>query len=241
MKIFKNIKGETLTETIIAMTIFAVGITLSSTLVASSLRNINTSKNRVIAVNLAREGIEAVRNMRDTNWLKYSSKRRTCWNQMPTSDPTEACDGANPIEPGRYIVYKSEDQRWRLQQINEADTFDETLLYTVDIDTTYDTDGDGDMTNDADIYNHRISDINDDPTNDAIGRKNATLTTFHRIITIDYLDNDGTPLGEGNPVTDEYNRMEVTADINWTRGGATHSTQLKTHLTDYLGRDNLEN
>jgi len=230
-----------LTETIIAMSIFAIGITLSSALVAGSLRNINTSKNRVIAVNLAREGIEAVRNMRDTNWLKYSSKRRTCWNHMPSSNPAEACNGDSPITPGRYIVYKSEDQRWRLQQINEADTFDETFLYTVDIDTSFDTDSDGNKENDSDMYNHRISDIDDEFDNYALGRKNATLTTFHRIITIDYLDNNGTPLGEGNPVTDEYNRMEVTADITWARGGVTHSTELKTHLTDYLGRDNLEN
>jgi len=242
IKIFRNIKGETITETIIAMSIFAVGITLSATLVAGSLRNINTSKNRVIAVNIAREGIESIRNIRDTNWLKFSGKRRLCWNHMPGTE-SDSCneDIPNLIESGEYVVYKSEDQRWMLKKVDKTkktttdgqDFYDDTKLYTVDIDLLVDTDSDGNKANDSDMYNHKLLDTY------ALGKNNASPTNFFRTITIDYLNNNGVALGPNKTPDIEYNRMEVTSRVEWIRAEAIHSVELKTHLTDYLGRDNL--
>lgn len=227
MKIFKNNRGETIAETIIALSILAIGITLSATLMANNLRNMNVSKNRVVAVNIAREGIEAMRNVRDTNWLKFSGKRRICWNHKPGSNPSESCEGSNPILAGNYITYKDENHRWRLAEA----TGDLDMLYKVDIDTSYDTDGDGNYENDGDMYNH-IS--NSDPAlSDALGDDYLTNTSFSRIITINYLSNDGSSGNENN------NRMEVISTVTWTKGSDDHTVTLKTHLTDYLGRDNL--
>jgi len=101
-----NIRGEALLETVIAFITLAIGVTIAGMIMGSSLRNMQNAKNRVMAVNLAREGIEAVRNVRDTNWLKFHSKRRACWNNMPSVKPDEICDGSEPIRPGRYIIYK---------------------------------------------------------------------------------------------------------------------------------------
>ena len=67
LKIKNHRKGETILETLIAMGILLIGITMASTIMSSSIRNINSSKNRVVAVNLAKEGLEAIRNIRDTN------------------------------------------------------------------------------------------------------------------------------------------------------------------------------
>ena len=100
----KNKKGEIILETIIAMGILAIGITTSSALLSSSIRNMNSSKNRIIAVNIAREGIEAVRNIRDTNWLKFQANIRKCWNHNPDTDTCNNSD--KPIFPGKYIIYK---------------------------------------------------------------------------------------------------------------------------------------
>jgi len=115
-----NNKGETIMETVIAMGILAVGITLASTIIAMSLRNINASKNRVIAVNLAREGLEAMRNIRDTNWLRFNSKKRECWNHDPKTDTCINTD--EPILPGEYIIYKQQTAagwKWRLENIQD--------------------------------------------------------------------------------------------------------------------------
>jgi hypothetical protein len=239
-KIMGSKRGETIMETVIALSILAIGLTFSSVLISSSLRNISISKNRVIAVNIAREGIEAVRNIRDTNWLKFSGRRRTCWNNRPQDDMGAECNGGTPINAGEYVVYKAEDGRWRLEEFKKTvppdDPFDNSILYTVDIDPDTDTNRDGDKTNDSDMYNHRLSNDNDD--NDALGRANAVATPFTRIIKIEYLANDGTAKISGIP-TDAENRMRVTSTVKWTRGAIEHTVELKTHLTDYLGRDDL--
>lgn len=234
IKMLKSIggekRGETITETIIALSILAIGITLSSTLMASSLRNINVSKNRFIAVNIAREGIEAMRNIRDTNWLKFSSSRRTCWNHEPQDLPDICTDivisgvSDNVIEPGTYIIYKDEDHRWRLASTTsgaDPNVVDHTLLFTVDID--------GDE--ESDIYNHND---NHPQAPDILGTT-PKPTVFKRKITIEYLDD----YGEGGDV--DNNRMRVISAVSWFRSGIERTVELKTHLTDYLGRDNLQN
>jgi hypothetical protein len=240
-KISGSKRGETIAETIIALSILAIGITLSSTLMSTSLKNINISKNRVVAVNIAREGIEAVRNIRDTNWLKFSGRRRTCWNHMPGSDPEETCDDSSPlIAPGSYIVYKNDGDRWRLAGTTatvEGIAKDATPIFTVDIDENTDTDKDGNLTNDADMYNHIYTGTGED--DDALGKDYAKPTIFSRKITIDYLDNDGKSIGTGS-LDDTYNRMLVTSTVSWEEQGGTKTVELKTHLTDYLGRDNLD-
>ena len=241
IELFKNKRGETIAETIIAVSILAVGITLSATLMATSLKNMNVSKNRVIAVNIAREGLEAVRNIRDSNWLKFSGRRRLCWNNMPAESATDNCTiGSDKIKPEDYIVYKTDEHRWRLKEILTTDSFAEQELYIIDIDASIDTDRDGDDENDADMYNNRPTEDHTSVNNDAIGIwGKAVDSPFSRTITISYLANDSTPLVAPSAVTEEYNRMVVTSLVEWTRGGIYRKVELKTHLTDYLGRDNL--
>lgn len=62
--------GQTLIETVIAIFVILVGVAGALILVFSSTRAGVTAKNRIVAANLAREGIEVVRNIRDTNWLE---------------------------------------------------------------------------------------------------------------------------------------------------------------------------
>lgn len=99
-------RGETITEAVIAFVIFSLGITFVGLIMGSAVNNMQNAKNRILAINIAREGIEGVRNIRDTNWLKFHSRRRECWNNRPTDDPTIPCTGNNPIEPGDYLIYK---------------------------------------------------------------------------------------------------------------------------------------
>ena len=271
IKLFKKNKGETILETIIAVSILAIGVTLSSTLMASSLRNINTSKNRVIAVNIAREGIEAMRNIRDTNWLKFSGNARQCWNHLPSElDPgtcAEICDSITPpIIPGDYIVYKAEGiggnstdcntvQRWRLKAVEkigtDPDFFSNSVLHQVDIEPIdIDTNGDGIFDNDKDIYNHLIATEATALGNDVLGRGNPQRTNFSRVVTIEYLENTPSTTDDTITATDWdtlstteqslLNRIRVTSKVTWIRGDTEHSVELKTHLTDYLGRDDLD-
>ena len=65
----KICQGFTLVEAIVAMGVIAVGFTGSLVLLSKSTSQANSLKDRVIAAHLAEEGIELIRNIRDTNWL----------------------------------------------------------------------------------------------------------------------------------------------------------------------------
>lgn len=62
-------RGQILLETVIALGILVVGVLAVVSLSTIILRNASVSGNRIIAVNLAREGIELTRLVRDTRWL----------------------------------------------------------------------------------------------------------------------------------------------------------------------------
>jgi len=284
LKQVQDNRGETLAETIIALAILTIGITLASTMMASSMRNMHSSKNRVIAVNIAREGIEAVRNIRDTNWLKFSSHRRDCWNHLPIAKGTNpnvdadicTANGADLIQPRAnidpknptnfklpsnadseaYIIYLDKWHRWRLKDWVADSTvtapFDNADVYLIDIDKDNDTDDFGDNNgtdpaeikhdkeNDRDMYNHLLHDANPDSLG---GSLNTHQTNFKRIITIDYLTNNGDLISEpAVPITldSQHNRMVVTSIVSWNQGKVRHKVELKTHLTDYYGREKLE-
>lgn len=65
-----NKKGFTLLEVIIAIFIITIGITGAVNLINYSISNTIVSRSQVVAVNLAQEGLEVVRAIRDTNWLE---------------------------------------------------------------------------------------------------------------------------------------------------------------------------
>jgi hypothetical protein len=67
---FKISKGLTLLEVIIAIFIITVGIIGIFSLITYTISSASFAKDNLIAAYLAQEGIEIVRNIRDTNWLE---------------------------------------------------------------------------------------------------------------------------------------------------------------------------
>ena len=68
--------GQTLIETIVAIAILTTGIIGGLALAIQSLSSSERSSNEIIATNLAREGAEVVRQVRDSNWL--DNNLRSC-------------------------------------------------------------------------------------------------------------------------------------------------------------------
>ena len=62
--------GFTLLEIIIAIFFVTVGMGGAFTVIQKSFSILSLSGSRLVAANLAQEGIEVVRNIRDTNWLE---------------------------------------------------------------------------------------------------------------------------------------------------------------------------
>ncbi|MBX4187287.1 MAG: hypothetical protein KW802_03480, partial [Candidatus Doudnabacteria bacterium] len=61
--------GQTLIETLGAIFILVTTLTVGLGLAIYTLSNSENSMREVVAINLARQGIEVVRMMRDSNWL----------------------------------------------------------------------------------------------------------------------------------------------------------------------------
>jgi hypothetical protein len=47
--------------------------------VVSGIYLATDSESRIKAINLAREGVEGITNLRNTNWLRFSSDQTNCW------------------------------------------------------------------------------------------------------------------------------------------------------------------
>ena len=78
----KKPKGETLIEVIVAIGVVGLGAITASGMIISSIRNTAVNKNYLLADNLAKEGIEAVKSIRDTNWLRFSYDTENCWDVL---------------------------------------------------------------------------------------------------------------------------------------------------------------
>jgi hypothetical protein len=107
-----NKKGETLIEVIAALTSLVLAGIAVMTLIISVMNSTAISKEYLIAQNLAREGMEGVTNIRDTNWLLYPSKKTDCWMIIDSS----ACLGTQPVINEDYRLAKTASGNFKLEK-----------------------------------------------------------------------------------------------------------------------------
>ncbi|MBI2627474.1 type II secretion system protein [Candidatus Nomurabacteria bacterium] len=94
----------TLVETLVAISIFTVSLLGIMSVLASGIANTNYAKQKMVATYLAQEGIEYIRNMRDTKVLYGSGDSNAKWNQFKSdlspcnNDSDHAC-GFNTVFP----------------------------------------------------------------------------------------------------------------------------------------------
>lgn len=85
MKLLRKIKEQSgigFLEMIAAIGVIVVGVIAGMTLTTSNLTAVSASEARLKAANLARESIEVIRNMRDSNWMA-----ETAWSEGIIQDP----------------------------------------------------------------------------------------------------------------------------------------------------------
>lgn len=89
-----NQKSFTLLEVLIAVFFLTAGIFGAYTVIQQTLINTSVSVSKLTAAYLAQEGIEIVRNIRDTNWLEDRSVS-TSWDDglvLPIIDCRAGCE-----------------------------------------------------------------------------------------------------------------------------------------------------
>lgn len=85
----------TLIETLVALIVLAVGVLSVIALSTKSYTSISLQRNKLIANNLAREGVELVRNVRDENWMSAPAVGDVYTSNCNNTDPPTKCDGTN--------------------------------------------------------------------------------------------------------------------------------------------------
>lgn len=85
-------KGFTLLETLVAISILLIAVVGPMSIIGRSLPQSAYARDHAIAVNLAQEGIEAVRQKRDSNMLDK-------WNSGPSSWDSGLGNGTYVIDP----------------------------------------------------------------------------------------------------------------------------------------------
>lgn len=119
-----NKRGETLIEVLLAIIILLVGVTSAIKLFNFINTQRQVTAERIIATNLAREGLEAVRNIRDTNWLRFAGEIRKCWNLKNPQN----CNDVNKIQNNQsYRLNFDQHYRFFLEEISSRLNFQDNI------------------------------------------------------------------------------------------------------------------
>ena len=219
----KSRRGETLVEVLVALMLLVVGALGALRLFGMAAVNNELTKERVIATNLAREGLEAVRSTRDTNWLRFAGERRKCWNNIEAAQCLDDNDDGVPNQPivhqQQYRAEVGANFRWSLVPVGAAGVVGDRLNLRNEIngrDTDYQLKLDAN-----DLYNHA----------------GGTDTHYFREIYTEYLNDTATAESVVSP-RESSNVLRVTSRVEWYDRGKFSDVTLSTIITDHLGRKN---
>jgi hypothetical protein len=135
-KVFKSSSGLSIVETIFVLAILTVGV---STLVGTAIYafgNYNKALLRLTALGLAREGVEVVRNIRDTNWLPPKSVENCADSGEGDIGPEQLCYkdwlvNLENCENGCQAVFNTSLNEWTVESTsNYALYLQNNSLYT---------------------------------------------------------------------------------------------------------------
>jgi len=119
----KNKYGFVLTEALIAVGILGVGVVIMSAVVTNAISATKTSRDYLLAQNLTTEAVEAVKNIRDTNWLLRPNDK-TCWlviNPVALRDPNANCATQQSAQQNVNYVVNFNSGDWNMSQVMGSD------------------------------------------------------------------------------------------------------------------------
>ncbi len=119
MRIYKDNRGQSLVELLVALFILIVAITATIVLIVTSINAGRDSRDKLVGTNLAREALEIVRNIRDSNWTDPTAAD---WHEGLTGGNTAVpiIDGASAFSLD-FTVSDFTDTTWtRLRETGGA-------------------------------------------------------------------------------------------------------------------------
>jgi len=83
-----------LLEVLVSIFVITIGIVTAVNLIGSAIGSVAISKSQIIAVNLCQEGLEVVRNIRDTNW-----EEQEIWNNGLSNGDYQVAYNSTSLSP----------------------------------------------------------------------------------------------------------------------------------------------
>jgi len=208
MKKTKN--ATSIAEAMVVMLIVVTWIIWIYKIYDSSNKLVINVTNKIQAIQIAREWIEAFTNIRDTNWLMFSSDYKNCWSTLNyNTNCIWATDKSHNIEENvKYKIYRNSENRWELWT-------DGTITWTSYSDTDY-----------RDYYKIWFD-------NNWLYTQSGTISElkpiFIREISINYLD----------WITDQQ-KLSVKSSVSWSDSSSNqlHNIELDSTLTNWKNKTN---
>lgn len=206
--ILKNNKGQNLIELVVAISIILIGVVSTLVLTVATIRGGKASEMQTIAGNLAREGIEVIKQQRYNNWLRIESNNLTftdwdegLYNELYENNLRVEFD---PNPPATWSLDFNIDSVTRADCINNGNC----LLYIKN--GIYSHDDSGDAT-----PFHRVLTINQiclkpDATEEIV-------TTLHECIGAD----------------DEKIGLQVISEVSWQERSDLNSVVFEDHIYNW--------
>jgi type II secretory pathway pseudopilin PulG len=200
-------KGFLLVEVLIAIFILIMVSATGISLVVYGYRAINYNGHSMEASWLAQEGANALRGLRDTNWLRFGYDKENCWNMA-----ADTCAPENEIREGVYTIQISPTDEPILttatSELNLADGIDDSdrqfQLHYQDLDLATDIDGDGIADNDHQYVSHNPG---------------IEESKFFRTVTV----NSAAP-----------DTIEMICSVQWLEGSQVEEIALPVIITNYM-------
>lgn len=103
---FSSRKSFTIIEILIIIWVLSVGLLSILIVLRRGFSYVQESRQKIIALNLAREGVEAVYQIRNTNWKRWSAQKEQCWlKRDPLVDAnTDGCQSDDWMQSWSYIL-----------------------------------------------------------------------------------------------------------------------------------------
>ncbi len=200
-----SLAGQTIIETLVALFILVMGVTAATGLAIFSFSASTAITKQIISTGLAREGIEAVKNMRDTNWLKQSPINTDCYNYSTGASNAKCYKQWLNYNPNGFNIGTSSPKVAFRLGIKAANAANEQIIWsdskTDNGDWGLDFDDGSSMNLSSFLGFYNTGNNNDGITNGTSG--------FYRQILL-------TEDNSGNYSQDEFHRLIVESRVWWT-------------------------
>lgn len=113
----KNLNATSIIEAMVVLLIVMIAITWAYNMFSKSVKVTDSNGYKLQAIAIAKEWIEAMTNIRDTNWKVLPWDYANCWNTLNyvTTCHNNIWTATDITHNGSYYIYKDNaDYRWKL-------------------------------------------------------------------------------------------------------------------------------